>query len=159
MDKESKSKPRLSKEEVLAIYNRLKKSELNDGEECHFILEYVIREADYAKWFSVMGRDIKTGKRVVLPIRNNVVDEFVKEHWGEYCLPGELDQWNLYPELAVYEVPMIWKENKERYIVPHQCLSADKWEILDEAMKGIAEESRKLSLDEWMKRNITVIDE
>lgn len=150
---ESKSKPRLSDEEALKIYNATEKSELDDGEECHFILEYVIRDPNYSKWFSVMGRDVKTGERRVLPIRNNVVDEFVSEHWGDSC-----DQWDLYPELAFYEVPMIWKENKSKYIVPHECLSGEKWDLLDESMTELSEGSRKLSFDEISRRSITVFE-
>lgn len=104
----------------------------------HFVLEYVVRDWSYSKWFDLLGVDLKTGNPLKIPIRNNVVDSFVEEHWPEFHHQGlGLNHWDLYNELAANRVPMVWSEDSHGYFMPVKWLSNTKWKRLYWHMKQI----------------------
>ena len=153
----------MSDKEVLKLYYSLdSKGDSSDEEmppvSCRFILEHVIREEDYIKWFTLLGTDIETEQKRLLPIRNNVVDEYVNENWPNHVPGSYVDQWDLYEELAANRVPMLWQENKERYVVPVKCLSSKKWKKLNWHMnnRGNCYEPKKMTAEQAARRRILV---
>jgi hypothetical protein len=138
-------------EEVLQLYHKLYNSGNITENECHFILEYVICESDYNKWFYLLGTNIQTNEKTLIPIRNNVIDTFVENNWKNWYDSHEIDQWDFYKELAANKVPMIWKPDGE-YMFPNKFLNRQKWKRLDWHMKHI----NQLSSEGEQKRDIYI---
>jgi hypothetical protein len=103
-----------------------------------FLLKRILRQYEYTKWFDAIGMDIETKSIVVLPVRNNIVDNFVETHWPP-GYPGDyyhVDQWNLYEILVAKSIPLIWSdENAIDYWMPVSQYSNKTWKKLNHKMK------------------------
>lgn len=114
--------------------DKLKKIDNQEGDKhkVTFLLKKIVKEINYSKWFDAIGIDVKTGEGVLLPIRNNVVDEFVDENWNTYYT--KLDQWDLYKILVRYSIPVVWCDKSSYWLPTKKTYVKRYWKLLDAKM-------------------------